>query len=76
LECLILASRAIFIVYLGRLALVASLVKDHTGATGENAAAKDLGNMAEKVDDTLISFNNTAAKDAYHLALAKADGIF
>jgi hypothetical protein len=43
-------------------------------ANSEKYASKDLGKAAEKVDDTLVDFNNAAAKDAYNLALAKADG--
>lgn len=40
----------------------------------ENSAVKDLNSAAEKVDDKLVAFNNAAAKDAYNLAVAKADG--
>jgi hypothetical protein len=40
----------------------------------ENSAAKHLGGAADKVDDKLIAFNNAAAKDAYNLAVAQADG--
>jgi hypothetical protein len=43
-------------------------------ANSEKAAEKDLNRAADKVDDTLIAFNNKAAKDAYDLAVAKADG--
>lgn len=43
-------------------------------AKSEQAAEKDLAKAAEKVDDKLVDFNNTAAKDAYNLAVAKADG--
>jgi hypothetical protein len=43
-------------------------------ANSEKAAEKDLNKAADKVDDTLVNFNNAAAKDAYNLALAKADG--
>jgi hypothetical protein len=43
-------------------------------ANSEKAAEKDLNKAAGKVDDTLIAFNNKAAKDAYDLAIAKADG--
>jgi hypothetical protein len=43
-------------------------------ANSEKAAEKDLNKAAEKVDDKLIAFNNAAAKDAYNLAVAKADG--
>ena len=40
----------------------------------EDSAAKDLNGAAGKVDDKLVAFNNAAAKDAYDLAVAKADG--
>jgi hypothetical protein len=43
-------------------------------AKSEQAAEKDLAKAAEKVDDKVVEFNNTAAKDAYNLAVAKADG--
>jgi hypothetical protein len=43
-------------------------------ANSEKDAAKDLNKAAEKVDDRLVDFNNAAAKDAYNLAVAKADG--
>jgi hypothetical protein len=43
-------------------------------ANSEKAAEKDLNKAAEKVDDKLVDFNNTAAKEAYKLAVAKADG--
>jgi hypothetical protein len=43
-------------------------------ANSEKAAEKDLNKAADKVDDTLVNFNNAAAKDAYNLAVAKADG--
>jgi hypothetical protein len=43
-------------------------------ANSEKAAEKDLNKAADKVDDTLVKFNNAAAKDAYNLAVAKADG--
>jgi hypothetical protein len=43
-------------------------------ANSEKAAEKDLNKAAEKVDDKLIAFNNAAAKDAYDLTVAKADG--
>jgi hypothetical protein len=43
-------------------------------ANSEKAAEKDLNKAADKVDDTLVNFSNAAAKDAYNLALAKADG--
>jgi len=33
-----------------------------------------LDSAAKGVDDKLVAFNNTAAKDAYNLAVAKADG--
>jgi hypothetical protein len=43
-------------------------------ANSEKAAEKDLNKAADKVDDKLVAFNNSAAKDAYDLAVAKADG--
>jgi hypothetical protein len=43
-------------------------------ANSEKNAEKDLNKAADKVDDKLVAFNNTAAKDAYNLAVAKADG--
>ena len=43
-------------------------------ANSEKDAAKDLSKAADKVDDKLVAFNNDAAKDAYNLAVAKADG--
>jgi len=43
-------------------------------ANSEKAAEKDLNKAAENVDDKLVAFNNAAAKDAYNLAVAKADG--
>jgi hypothetical protein len=43
-------------------------------ANSEKAAAKDLDKAADKVDDKLVAFNNEAAKDAYNVAVAKADG--
>jgi hypothetical protein len=43
-------------------------------ANSEKAAEKDLNKAAENVDDKLVAFNNAAARDAYNLAVAKADG--
>lgn len=43
-------------------------------ANSEKDASKDLGKAADSVDDKLVDFNNVAAKDAYNLAVAKADG--
>jgi hypothetical protein len=43
-------------------------------AHSEKAAEKDLNKAADKVDDKLVAFNNAAAKDAYDLTVAKADG--
>jgi predicted small secreted protein len=40
----------------------------------EQSASSDLGKAADQVGDKVIAFNNTAAKDAYNLAIAKADG--
>jgi len=42
-------------------------------ANSEKDASKDIGKAADKVDDKLVDLNNTAAKDAYNLAVAKAD---
>jgi hypothetical protein len=43
-------------------------------AKSEDSAVKDLNGAAGKVDDKLVTFNNAAAKDAYNLAVANADG--
>jgi hypothetical protein len=43
-------------------------------AKSEDSAVKDLNGAAGKVDDKVVAFNNAAAKDAYNLAVAKADG--
>lgn len=43
-------------------------------AKSEDSAARDLNGAASNVDDKLVAFNNTAAKDAYNLAVANADG--
>ena len=43
-------------------------------AKSEDSAAKDLNGAAGRVDDKLVAFTNDAAKDAYNLAVAKADG--
>lgn len=43
-------------------------------AGSEKDASKDLGKAADNVGDKMIAFNNDAAKDAYNLAVAKADG--
>jgi hypothetical protein len=43
-------------------------------ANSQNDASKDLGKAADKVDDKLVALNNTAAKDAYDIAVARADG--
>jgi hypothetical protein len=43
-------------------------------AKSEDSAVKDLNGSAGKVDDKLVAFSNAAAKDAYNLAVAKADG--
>jgi hypothetical protein len=37
-------------------------------------ASKDVGNAADKVDNKLADLNNVAAKDAYKVTLAQADG--
>ena len=43
-------------------------------ANSEKAADKDLDKGVDKVGDKLTDLNNSAAKDAYNIALAKADG--
>ncbi len=43
-------------------------------AKSENSAEKDLSKSAEKVGDGVVAFNNEAAKDAYNVSVAKADG--
>src|SRR5277367_82312 len=43
-------------------------------AKSEDSAVKDLNGAAGKVDDKVVAFNNAAAKDAYDLSVAKADG--
>ena len=43
-------------------------------ANSEKAASQDLEKQADKVDDKLVALNNAAAKDAYDIAVAKADG--
>jgi hypothetical protein len=43
-------------------------------AKSEKNASNDIGKAADKVDDKLVDLNNAAAKDAYNLAVAKADG--
>jgi hypothetical protein len=40
----------------------------------EDKASSDMGKAAGQVDDKVVAFNNTAAKDAYNLAVAQADG--
>ncbi len=40
----------------------------------QNDAAKDISKSADKVGDKLVDLNNTAAKDAYTIAVAQADG--
>jgi hypothetical protein len=47
---------------------------DKEVAKSEDAAAKDLGKAAGNVDDKMVAFNNAAAKDAYNLEVAQADG--
>jgi hypothetical protein len=41
----------------------------------EDSAGKDLNGAAGKVDDKVVAFNNAAAKDAYNLSVAQADGV-
>jgi hypothetical protein len=43
-------------------------------ANRENDASKDISKGADKVGDKLADLNGAAAKDAYGIALAKADG--
>lgn len=43
-------------------------------ANSQTDASKDIGKEADKVDDKMTDLNNTAAKGAYDIALAKADG--
>jgi hypothetical protein len=43
-------------------------------ANSQNDASKDISKSADKVGDKMVDLNNTAAKDAYNIALASADG--
>jgi hypothetical protein len=43
-------------------------------ANSEKDATKDVAKGADKVGDKLTDLNNTAAKDAYNVAMARADG--
>jgi hypothetical protein len=43
-------------------------------AKSENDASKDMTKDADKVGDKMTALNNTAAKDAYNITLAQADG--
>jgi hypothetical protein len=43
-------------------------------ANSEKDASTDIGKAADKVGDKLTNLNNTAAKEGYDVALAKADG--
>jgi hypothetical protein len=43
-------------------------------SNSEASAGKDLQKAADNVGDKVIAFNNTAARDAYNLAVARADG--
>jgi hypothetical protein len=43
-------------------------------AKSQDNASKDISKDADKVGDKLVDLNNTAATDAYHISLAKADG--
>jgi hypothetical protein len=43
-------------------------------ANSEKDATKDVAKGADKVGDKLADLNNTAAKDAYNVAMARADG--
>jgi hypothetical protein len=40
----------------------------------QEKASSDLGKAADHVEDKVVAFNNTAAKDTYDIAVAKADG--
>ena len=42
-------------------------------ARSESQANKDVDKQAARVDDQLIKFSNAAARDAYDVAIAKAD---
>jgi hypothetical protein len=43
-------------------------------ANSEKDASKDIQSAADKAGDKLVDLNNTAVKDAYNMAVAKADG--
>jgi hypothetical protein len=43
-------------------------------AKSQDDASKDISKDADKVGDKLVDLNNVAAKDAYNISLAKADG--
>jgi Tfp pilus assembly major pilin PilA len=43
-------------------------------ADSQADASKDIAQKADKVDDKMTDLGNTAAKGAYDVALAKADG--
>ena len=43
-------------------------------ANTEKDASKDIAKAADKVDDKLADLNNTAAKEATDIAIARADG--
>jgi hypothetical protein len=43
-------------------------------AKSEQEASKDIDKAADKVGDKMVALDNTAAKDAYEVALARADG--
>jgi hypothetical protein len=43
-------------------------------ARSENSAEKDIAKDADKVADKMTDLNNAAGKDAYNIAVAKADG--
>ena len=43
-------------------------------AKSEDSAQKDMSKEGDKVGDKMVALNNTAAKDAYNISLAQADG--
>jgi hypothetical protein len=47
---------------------------DKEVAKSEEKADKDIDKAADKVGDRMMALNNTAANDAYNVALARADG--
>ncbi len=47
---------------------------DQEVSRAADSAASNLDKAEGKVDDQVVSFNNDAARDAYKLAVAQADG--